>query len=846
MKFLKALFSAWTWRMAWHDSRASRRRLVFFVSSIVIGIAALVALGSFGANLKSAIGEQAKGLLGADLVLTARDPFTTEMEELFAEIGGSQTREVLFSSMVYFPKSDGTRLAQVRALGEGFPYYGAFETEPPPAGTNFVGAGQALVDETMLLQYGAQPGDAVKIGEREFTIAGALRKVPGETMVFATIAPRVYIPFSALPATQLFQGESLARFNVYFKLPEGADVEAVVRKYRPRFTQLELRVDTVEERKRSVGRRLENLDHFLNMGGFIALLLGAIGVASGIQVHVKQKAPSIAVLRCLGASVSASFAVYLAQAMALGVFGALCGGALGLFVQAVLPQALGDFLPFPVELKIYWWPVLEAMGVGFTVCLMFALWPLLGLRKITPLAVLRNPFAEEAGRRDPAVMVLVLAILAGLFWFAWLQTHRIEQAAGFAGGLALSFALLAGAAKLLRGAARRLVGRGWPYIWRQGLANLYRPQNRTLLLLVSLGLGTFLVLTVYLTHRSLTTDLFPESRKNEPNAALFDIQPDQLEGVRATLAEQRVTVLDHVPIVTMRLAALKGETVTRLLRGPRTGLPRWALRREYRSTWRDTLAAGEETVAGAWPAAETKPEAPPLSIEEDIARDLKLGLGDEVVVNIQGVMMTNTIAHIRKVDWRQMRPNFFLVFPPKVLQDAPGTHILTARLDSREHSAAMQRTIVQKFPNVSAIDLALVLDTLDAILGKIGFVIRFMALFTLVTGVIVLVAAIMTGRFQRVQESTLLRTLGASRQQVQRILLVEYLLLGLLSAATGILLAVGGAWALATFLFKVGFSLPVLPLVASFGAVSALTVAVGLLSNRGVLDSPPLEILRQG
>lgn len=831
--------------MAWHDSRASRRRLVFFASSIVIGITALVAMGSFGANLKAAIGDQAKALLGADLVLTARDPFTAEMEAIFTEIGGQQTREVLFSSMVYFPKSDGTRLAQVRALGEGFPFYGAFETDPPSAGKNFVKAGQALVDETMLLQYGTRPGDSVKVGDHEFIVAGALRKVPGETMVFATIAPRVYVPFNSLPPALLTQGESLARFNIYFRLPEGSNVEALVRKYRPKFEKLELRVDTVEERKRSVGRRLENLDNFLNLGGFIALLLGAIGVASGIQVHVKQKAPSIAVLRCLGASVGASFAVYLAQAMALGALGALCGGALGVLVQMILPRALGDFLPFAVDLRIYWGPALEAMAVGFAVCLMFALLPLLALRRITPLAVLRNPFAEEGSGRDRAVVLLSAVILTGLFWFAWSQTHKLAQAAGFVGGLVLSFALLAGAAKLLRGAARRFVGRGWPYVWRQGLANLYRPQNRTLLLLVSLGLGTFLVLTVYLTHRTLTTYLFPESRKNEPNAALFDIQPDQLAAVRETLAGDQVKVLDNVPIVTMRLAALKGEPVSRLLRGNHPNAPRWALRREYRSTYRDELASGEETVAGVWPAPDSTSEATPLSIEEEIAKDLALGLGDSLVVNIQGVMLTNTIAHIRKVDWRQMRPNFFLVFPSKVLREAPGTHILTARVESREHSARMQGTVIKKFPNVSVIDLALVLDTIDSILNKIGFVIRFMALFTLITGLIVLVAAIMTGRFQRAQESTLLRTLGASRRQVQRILLVEYLLLGLLSAGTGIILAVGGSWALATFLFKVGYSLPVWSVLACFASVSALTVVVGLLSNRGVLDSPPLEILRQ-
>jgi putative ABC transport system permease protein len=843
MNFLFALFSPWTWRMAWRDSRASRRKLLLFSSSIVIGIAALVAISSFGQNLRWTIDQQAKSLLGADLVLAARDPFTPEMEEIFAEIGGEQSREVIFSSMVYFPKTEGTRLVQVRALGRGFPYYGQFETTPPTAATDFHSGG-ALVEQTLLFQFNSQPGEQVKIGELTLPITGSLEKIPGENAVFSTIAPRVYIPLDKLDATQLLREDSFARFKVFFKLPDDVDAEKLVRKYRPRFDKLRLGSDTVDERKRQLGRSLENLNRFLGLGGFIALLLGAIGIASAIHVHVKQKTNSVAILRCLGCSVPQTFAIYLAQAIALGVLGSLLGCALGLAIQFTLPLVVADFLPFPVELRVAWIPVLRALGAGFAVCLVFALLPLMSVRRISPLAVLRAFYEPTSAWRDGAQWVVLLLAATGLLFLARAQAGRWDHAFGFAGALAGAFLLLTVFAQFLRVLVRRAISPAWPFAWRQGMANLHRPHNRTLLLLLSLGLGVFLVLTLYRTNQILSGGLIPKDRGAQPNAALFDIQSDQVEPVKQILAEQNLPLIDDVPLVTMRLTSLKGEPVRRLLRESGRDLPRWALRREYRSTYRDTLDSSEQLVRGTWPVKVTDPNVIPISIEEGIAEDLKVDLGDELVFDVQGVLMTNRVVSIRKVDWKRIQPNFFVVFPSGVLEAAPGFHIITTRVSSREQSAAMQRAVVRAHPNVSVIDLTLVLDTIDAILDKVAFVVRFMALFTVITGLVVLVASVLTGRYQRIQETILLRTLGASRQQVHRILLAEYLLLGFISAATGIVLAETGAWLLARYVFEAEFQLAFIPMLVALVTVSAATVITGLIANRGVLDSPPLEILR--
>jgi putative ABC transport system permease protein len=843
VKFLRAIFSSWTWQMAWRDSRASRRKLLLFSSSIIIGIAALVAISSFGQNLRRTIDLQAKTLLGADLVIAARDPFTPEMETLFANIGGEKAREVIFSSMAYFPKTAGTRLVQVRALGPGFPFYGQFETEPMAAATNFHSGG-ALVEETLLFQFDSKPGDSVKVGHLTLPITGALRKIPGENAVFSTIAPRVYIPLAQLDATQLVSEDSLARYKVFFKLPDSVDPDALVSRLRPRLEKLRLTVDTVEERKADLGRTLQNLNRYLSLGALIALFLGAIGIASAIHVYVKQKTSSVAVLRCLGCSVSQTFSVYLAQAIVLGLVGAIFGCALGLVIQFTLPRIVSDFVPFAVQLEVAWAPVLQAVAAGFAVCLIFALLPLMSVRRVAPLAVLRSFYEPASPWRDPGQWMVLIAAGAGLLLLARYQAGRWNLAFGFAGALAGAFLLLTVLAQMLRFAMRKVISPGWPFAWRQGMANLYRPQNRTLLLLLSLGLGVFLVLTLYRTNQILSSGLLPKDRGSQPNAALFDIQADQVDSVKEILREKNLPLLADVPIVTMRLASVKGVPVRTLMRDPDRTIPRWALRREYRSTYRDSLDSSESLVQGSWPVKQTNPAFIPVSIEEGIANDLEVGMGDELVFDLQGVMLTNRIASVRKVDWKRVQPNFFMVFPSGILEEAPGFHIITTRVDTREQSAEMQRTVVRALPNVSIIDLTLVLDTIDAILNKVAFVIRFMALFTVATGLIVLAASVLTGRYQRIQETILLRTLGASKQQVRRILFAEYLLLGTLAALTGIMLAEGGAWLLARYVFEVEFHFAAGPMLVALVSVSALTVLIGLVANRGVLDSPPLEILR--
>ena len=836
-------------RMAWRDSRSSRRRLLLFSISISLGVAALIAIGLFRASLAQAIDDQARSLLGADLVVESSRPFTPAQEQLLRSLGETQAREVRFRTMAFFPKSGGTRLVSVRALGGNFPFYGKMETAPPAAAKTFRNGGAAVPEESLLFQFRAEAGESIKIGEATFTIAGALTKMPGEASPAASFAPRVYIPLQDLAQTNLLKAGSLARYLNFVKFAPGVDVTTEIARLAPQIEKAGLEYDTVAKRKKDLGEALDNLYRFLNLVGFISLLLGAVGVASAIQAHLQQKMRTAAVLRCLGAAGRTTVAVYLLQALAMGMIGVLAGAALGLTMHRLLPGTLQKFIPFPLSTVIAWTPVWGGMAIGLTVCILFALPPLLRFRRVSPLLALRAAVDENAApaRCDLATWLVYFFIAASLTVFAVSRAETWSDGLFVAGGLGVAIGVLVGVAKLLIFLVRKLLPQRWSFVVRQGLANLHRPNNRTLLLTLSLGLGTFLLLTIYLTRDVLLTQFRSIDANNQPNIFLFDIQPDQTKAVAELVRQQQLPVIQEAPIVTMRLIEVKGRKSADILKDPQRKTPEWQLEREYRSTYRTELSETEKITAGKWIAhfGYRPGDTVPVSVEQDIARDLGLTIGDTLVFDVQGVPIKAQVASLREVDWKRFQTNFFMVFPTGVLENAPTFNVLVSRVPTPAASARLQNATVAKFPNVSALDLTSVIQTVDSILTKVALVIRIMSLFTVGTGLIVLGSTIWSGRYQRLKESVLLRTLGASRAQIWKILCAEYLFLGLLASATGIVLALVASWALAVFTFKLAYTPSLLPIAAAGMIVTVLTVAVGLLTSYGVGSTPPLAILRE-
>ncbi|HMB91377.1 MAG TPA: FtsX-like permease family protein [Rhodothermales bacterium] len=840
------MFDPWTWKMAWRDSRGSRRRLLLFLSSMVIGVAALVAINSFGENLEQAVDDEARTLLGADLSMESDRPFSRKTEALIDSLGGEQARRVSFASMSYFPKGEHTRLATVRALEGDYPFYGSVETDPPEAASSYLEGPNALVDGSLMQEFDVAVGDSVRIGEVTYHVAGELLKTPRESAAMMLFSPRIYVPLAHVDSSLLSFGSRVEYETFFlFESERNLDVEALADTLRPRMREMGVGVDTIAEEQENWGEGLGNLYRFLSLVGFIALLLGGLGVASAIHVYVKQRLETVAVLRCVGAKSGRTFWIYLHQATVMGIVGSVVGCLLGLGIQMFLPQVVADFLPVEVDFTISWPALLLGFGIGVSVTLLFALLPLLTVRKVSPLRALRAAFDESGERRDPWRWVVYGLIAAGLVVFASVQAQDVVVGLSYAGGVVAVFGLLALTAKGLMWLARRFFPSGWSYPWRQGLANLYRPNNQTVLLMLALGLGTFLIMTLVLVERSLVSQIQFAGGNGRPDLILFDVQPDQVEGVEAILTEQNLPVIDRSPIVTMRLKAVKGRTIADM-REDTTAHVTWAHRREYRSSYRDHLSESEELVAGEFQGSVAEDaEVIPISIEEDIAtEELGVTLGDTLVWDVQGVPVTSVISSIRRVDWQRMQTNFFVLFPEGAINDAPQMSVVMTRTETDEAVARLQSAIVQEYPNVSSVSLSLILSVFDQIFDRITFVIRFMALFSVLTGLFVLAGAVMVSRYQRIEESVLLKTLGASRKQVFKIQLIEYLFLGILATVTGLALALAASWALVFFVFDVPLVAAPVPLLLSVVVVTGLTIAIGLFNSRGIYARPPLEVLR--
>lgn len=838
-------FDAFVWRMAWRDSRTHWRKLLLFMSSIVLGVAALVAISSLGDSLQRSVRTQAKSLLGADLLLESRQPFSPAVEQLIDSLG-EHSREVDFSSMVYFTKSGDTRFVQVRALDGKFPYYGSLLTDPDSASQTFRSGFQALVDAPLMLQFQASIGDTIKLGEAYFRIAGVLKEVAGEAVVTALVGPRIYIPLQTLPDTKLIQYGSRVTYKAYFKFPPEKDLVALTTLLRSKLEKESVSLVTAESRQASLGRALENLYRFLNLVGFIALLLGGIGVASAISVHIKQQLNTVAVLRCLGARAAQALWIYLIQALVMGFLGALVGALLGSGTQFLLPFILGDLLPIKLETTFSLTAIWHGLLVGLSLSAAFALLPLLGVRNVSPLRVLRAAFEEQPLPAD-ALRWLVYALIAGsIVLFSIWQTAPLR--AGWLTGLffalsiGLAFGLLALVARLLVVGARVFFPALWSYTWRQGLANLYRPNNQTLTLIVSLGFGTFLISTVYLSQATLLGEIsLSASERNQPNMVLFDIQPDQRAGLEQLVQTFQMPVLQIIPVVTMRLQSLNGRDIQRDSAISENSF----LRAEFRATYRDSLLSTEQLVAGRFVGKiRSLQDSILISVSDFFAQSQNLQLGDELIFDVQGVPVKTYIGSIRRIDFRRVQPAFTLLFPDGVLNDAPQFYALLTRTPSAEISAHFQRAVVQSFANVSIIDLALILNTVSAVFDKISLVIQFMSLFSILTGLTVLVGSVLTSRYQRMKESVLLRTLGATQRQVAAIMAIEYAFLGGFAAVAGFGLALLSSWALSYFIFEAPFLPSLLPLAIGATLVISLTVLVGLAISRDVLTKPPLEVLR--
>jgi putative ABC transport system permease protein len=837
-------FDRWVWRMAWRDARHNYARLFLFMASLITGIAAVVSLDSLNNSLQRDIDNNAKELLGADLVINSTKSFDPEVYTTIDSTRYAVAGEAELSSMVLFKNSGQTRLIRLVALQGDFPFYGQLLTRPENAYAQMKAGNYAIMDDALASQYEVSSGDSIKIGNTIFPVAGVVTKIPGGGGIAATFAPSVYIALSQLDSTGLVQFGSRINYSLYVKTKSDADTEVLIKEVQPLSKKFGYSYETVQARKEGLGEGFQSIYRFFSLLAFVALILGCIGVASSVHIYAKEKRNEVAVLRCIGSTGWQAFAIYFIQIFLLGIIGSAVGSLAGMGIQQLIPILFRDFLPIEVSFSISWASLLLGFIVGAIVSVLFSVLPLVSIRFVPPLSVLRADFEVAKVWSKTKIAAIVLIIIFPIA-FATFQTKSFITGCLFFAGLAVALLALAAVAWLLLKAVRKFFPVSASFVWRHALANLFRPNNQTQILMVSIGLGTFIIATLNIVEQSMLSQVEFAGNENQSNTIMFDIQPNQKEGVVKLMKDNKLSVNQVVPIVTCRLREIKGKSIEFLQNDTTDSIANWALTREYRVTYRDSLHKAEELIEGELQKRVVGKDSVWVTISEGMHENLGIKVGDSLLFDIQGVPMRVRISGIRKVEWSNDPPNFIFVFPAGVLENAPQIFVTTTRIDNQQVANTFQQQLVTQYPNVSLIDLRLILSTVQKLFDKLGLVIRFLALFSIITGLIVLAGAVINSKFARTKENVLLRTIGARTRHITQITLIEYAYLGLFASLTGVLLSLGGGWLLTTFFFEITFAFNSLELLVIMVGVVSLTMILGWLNLRNIVNVPPLQVLRK-
>ncbi|MEJ7645702.1 MAG: FtsX-like permease family protein [Chryseolinea sp.] len=841
----RTIFSdRWVWLMALRDARQNYSRLLLFTASLVTGIAAVVALDSFSHTMENDINRNAKELVGADLVVNGDKKFTKELLQLFDSTAEEQATEADMASMVLFLNSGQSRLIRLVALSGPFPFYGAIETLPVDAYDKMKTGRYAMLDEGLASQFEVSSDDSIRIGNRILKVAGVVKNIPGGGGIMASFTPSVYISMDELDSTGLIQYGSRVNYKRFFKTDSDEQTTKLIDNIEPSLKKFGYSYDTVQERKDGLGEGFLSIYRFFSLLAFVALILGCIGVASSVHIYAREKREEVAVLRCIGSSGWQAFNIYFIQIFILGLCGSLIGSFLGIGIQQLIPLFLEGILPFKVAFSISWLSLLMGFLIGAIVSVLFSILPLVSVRFVPPLSVLRADSDSKPRQSRTRIAAIILIALFPLT-FAAIQTKSLLTGTFFFLGLAAALGCLTLVAMLLLFLVRKFFPVNAGFILRHSLSSLFRPNNQTRVLLVTIGLGAFIISTLNIIEESMLGQVEFTGQENQSNTILFDIQPAQKDSVIKLMESNHLKVNQVVPIITCRLREVKGKSVESMQADTTDKIPNWALRREYRVTYRDSLTHSEELTKGKIHNKQIGRDSVWVTISEGMEESLNVTIGDSLVFDIQGVALPAKISGIRKVDWPKDPPNFIFVFPKGVLEDAPQIFVTATRIDDQQQANVFQQQLVMQFPNVSLIDLRLILSTVNGLFDKLGLVVRFLAMFSIITGLIVLAGAVINSKFVRIKENVLLRTIGARTRQITKITLVEYAWLGLFSALTGLILALGGGWLLTKFFFEITFAFSwVELLIIAFGVIF-MTVLIGWINSREVINTPPLQILRK-
>jgi putative ABC transport system permease protein len=861
---------ALSWKRAaaigWRDLKSAPGKFGFVVLSVAVGVAALVGVRGFSESFRQTLGVEARSLMAGDLSAriyrTATDDEKTKIAEVEKKIPGPvrSTWVTETISMASVPPDPVPLLVSLKSVDPAeYPYYGAVELEPAMTLPQALDGDSAVVAQEFLVRLNAKVGQTMRLGGRGFKIAAVLTQEPDRMTSGAGMGPRVMISQAALARTGLLAPGSRASQRLLVKLPEKSnpgiagvsqaiDPKAVRKQFEDALPDAQ--VIDYREGNPALTQGLDNATSILSLICLVAMVLGAIGVAMAMHAHLEQRMDMLAILKAVGASSSDLLRIFLLQTLGLGLAGALLGVAAGAGVMEALPAVFGKLLPIHTTLAFPWRSALAGLGTGLLTTILFCLPPLLDVRSVRPVLVLRRLVEEGPrsikerlvgwwGRRLQLGLAALLVVALGAIGWALSDSRDVGMwfAILFTAALAVLLALAAFALWILRILLNRVRLR-LPGFLRHGLANLYRPGNQSAAVLASLGTGVMLILAVYLMQASLLRDLRETAAPNLPNVFLVDITTDEIPGVRNFFAHQGGVnqAIDLLPVVTGHFVSINGKTIDQL---KEQHFPRRMLQSAPVS-WSDAPPPGDKIKQGKW---WTDPNANEIAIGQGTAERIHVGIGSQVEIEADGVVHKLRVAALYQPDGQHIGMQVSFILPSALLKDQPATWYGGVHIDPKQ-VGSMERALFLAYPSITVINLADVLERIDSVVDQITFVVRFLAGFSIFAGLMILASSVASTRFRRMREAVVLKTLGATRMRIVRTFSVEFSVLGLMAGSVGVVFA-NLLTRILIHLAQVEFHVNWPATLTALFGTAILATATGWIASYRILGLRPLEVLRE-
>jgi putative ABC transport system permease protein len=837
-------------RFAFREMRGGLRGFYVFVACIALGVMSIAGVGSVAGSLADGLAREGRTILGGDVAFNLIQREASAPEQEFLDQSGRVSTTATMRAMTQ--TADGrTALVELKAVDSTYPLYGAVVTEPaldlPALFASRSGMFGAAADPALFARLGLKPGDRLTVGAAAVEVRAALKTEPDKLVGGIGFGPRLLVSGEALRATGLIQPGSLVRWHYRLRLPDidasDSATTAVTTEAQARFPDAGWEIRTRTNASPQLQRNVERFTQFLTLVGLTALLIGGVGVANAVKSHLDRKRDVIATMKALGATGGSVFAIYLSQVLALALIGALIGLLIGAALPFLIDWVFGAIIPLPIQPALHPPELLLALLYGLLTAVAFALWPLGRAHDIPVSALFRDEIAAQRTwprRSYAAAAAAVTVILASTAIFL---AYDRKIAASFVGAAALVFVALRLVAALLMLAARRLPHSGTALV-RLAVANIHRPGALTPTVVLSLGLGLALLVTLIQIDGNLNRQFTAALPDKAPSFYFMDIPAADAERFDAFIRNRATDArLERVPMLRGRIVSANGVKAEDI---KPTSEAAWVLQGDRGLTYAGEIPAGSRLAEGQWWGPDYN--GPPLvSLEKRVAEGLGLKLGDPITVNALGRNITAQVANLRTVDWESLGINFVLVYSPGTFSGAPHTHIATLtypRGSTVEQEDALLKAGAEVFPTVTTVRVKDALDAVGKLVANLALGIRGASLVTLLAAVLVLGGALAAGHRHRVYDAVVLKTLGATRARLLAAYGLEYLVLGLATALFGV---VAGSIAASLVVTKVMnlpfFWLPGPALAAAFGAL-VITVGLGLLGTFTALGQKPAPVLR--